>query len=63
MREEKTLAFVMGTHANLAAADGRTAYSDDMPDELLIMLCQHMRFKHKDGASKALHHLLGLTPQ
>jgi len=41
---EIRLAFAMGTHVHFAAVVGRTVYSNNMPEELLVMLCDHIRF-------------------
>jgi len=41
---EMQLAFAMCAHNNLAAVGGRTAFSDDMPEDVLVQLCDYMRF-------------------
>ena len=60
VRVEMREAFAMGAHEKFAAVGGRTAYSDNMPEDVLVMLCDYMRFAPRKGASQALRHLLGL---
>jgi len=57
--QEHMLAFAMGTHAHLAAAGDRTAYSAEFPEELLVDIFQCLRVRSRGGTSDGFQNLLG----
>lgn len=59
---EVMLAFVMGSHAHLAAPGARTAYSDadgDFDEDLLRLIMQQMHLRSRPGTSDGFQDIIG----
>jgi alpha-tubulin suppressor-like RCC1 family protein len=60
LHPDGVFAFVMGLYDHLAAAGGRTAYSqDDFPEDLLQTIMEHMHLRSRPGTSDGFQDMLG----